>query len=131
MAKKISENSLKNLAKGKKICAETAREYQEKSSISQRENTKARKELEAFQISSQRSLGKIQVSTLDNLAQYLQKLSEKENLTPQEAKTLMEGLQFLRDSSGQKPTDKQEIQGNMNVMPTTFNILPVKGTDEL
>ena len=131
MTKKISENSLKNLAKGKRICEETAREYQEKSSISQRENTKARKELEAFQISSQRSLGKIQASTLDNLAQYLQKLSEKENLTPQEAKTLMEGLQFLRDSSGQKPSDKQEIIGDVNLAPPVFNILPVKPKDEL
>jgi hypothetical protein len=43
----------------------------------------------------------------------------------------MEILTFLRDSSGQKPVDKQEITGDVNVLPTTFNILPVRGSDEL
>ena len=40
-------------------------------------------------------------------------------------------LTFLRDTAGQKPTDKQEITGDVSIMPPTFNILPVKGNDEL
>lgn len=37
----------------------------------------------------------------------------------------------IRDTMGQKPTDKQEITGNVNIPPTTFKIQPVKGIDEL
>lgn len=130
MAKrKMSENSLKNLLQGKKISEETARDYQKKSSEAQKENTKIRKQNEAFQISSQKSLDKIQVSTLDNLASYLKRLSEKENLTPQEAKILMEGLQFLRDSSGQKPTDKQEVIGNLGIEKVFITPKEAKQTD--
>lgn len=39
--------------------------------------------------------------------------------------------QTIRDTIGEKPTDKQEITGDVSVMPTTFNILPVRGSDEL
>jgi len=37
----------------------------------------------------------------------------------------------IRDTMGQKPTDKQEITGSVNIPPTTFKIQPVKGIDEL
>lgn len=39
--------------------------------------------------------------------------------------------QTIRDTIGEKPTDKKEITGDVNVSPTSFNILPVKGKDEL
>lgn len=92
---------------------------------------KEQKVFEAFQLTSARVLGNIQNPCLENYAKYLKSLSEKEDLTAAEAKILKEGLEFLRDSSGQKPTDKQEITGDVSVMPTTFNILPVRGSDEL
>lgn len=92
---------------------------------------KEQKQYESFQIASNRALDKIQAPTLENLANAIEKLSRKEDLTPTEMKAVTDGLQFLRDSSGQKPTDKQEITGDVSVMPTTFNILPVRGSDEL
>lgn len=35
-------------------------------------------------------------------------------------------LEFLRDTSGQKPTDKQEIIGDIKTSNPVINILPVK-----
>lgn len=43
----------------------------------------------------------------------------------------VKAFEVIRDTIGEKPTDKQELQGNMNLVPTTFNILPVKSNDEL
>ena len=40
-------------------------------------------------------------------------------------------FETIRDTIGEKPTDKQEITGGMNVMPTTFNILPVRTLDNI
>ena len=37
----------------------------------------------------------------------------------------------IRDTIGEKPTDKQEINGDISLLPTVFNIQPVKGKDEL
>lgn len=37
--------------------------------------------------------------------------------------------QTIRDTVGEKPTDKRETK--IEGIPTVFNILPVKGTDEL
>lgn len=37
----------------------------------------------------------------------------------------------IRDTIGEKPTDKQQISGNVKVLPTTLEILPVKGKDEI
>lgn len=39
--------------------------------------------------------------------------------------------QTIRDTIGEKPTDKQQISGNVKVLPTTLEILPVKGKDEI
>lgn len=38
---------------------------------------------------------------------------------------------FVRDTSGETPTQVTELTGDLNVLPPTFNILPVKGNDEL
>lgn len=132
MAKRnMSQNSLKNLEKGKKICEETARIYQEKSSITQRENTQIRKEIETFCISSNKALAPIQASSLKELAKKADDILHNPASTTNEIKLAMDILTFLRDSSGQKPTDKQEIIGDMNITPTTLNILPVRAQNEL
>lgn len=132
MAKrKMSEKQLANLELGKKICEENAREYQKKSCVAQKENTQKRKEIEAFSISANKALTPIQAKSLKDLANKAQTILDNPNSTQSEVKLAMEILTFLRDSSGQKPIDKQEITGDVSVMPTTFNILPVRGSDEL
>ncbi|MBQ1988767.1 MAG: hypothetical protein II234_02530 [Clostridia bacterium] len=97
---------------------ESAKKIQQKGGIARAEQARKLREKEkeqiTFQLVSQGALGKVQKPCVKNYAEYLKRLSEKENLTPQEAKELREGLSFLRDSSGQKPTDKQEIN-NTNV----------------
>lgn len=109
MSKKMSENSLKNLAKGKRINEEIATEYQAKAAASRKENTKARKEIESFQISSNKALAPIQASSLKELAQKANDILHDPEATSTEIKLAMDILTFLRDSSGQKPTDKQEV----------------------
>lgn len=132
MAKRnMSEKQLANLANGKRISEETAREYQKRSAAAQKENTKVRKEFESFQISSNKALAPIQASSLKELAQRANDILHDPETTPAEIKLAMEILVFLRDSSGQKPTDKQEITGDVNLLPTTFEILPVKGSNEI
>lgn len=74
-----------------------------------RERREKEKEKISFQLASQGALDKVQNPCLKNYAKYLENLSKKENLTTQESKELREGLAFLRDSSGQKPVDKQEV----------------------
>lgn len=132
MAKRqMSEKQLANLKRGKKICEETAREYQERSCVTQKENTQKRKEKEAFSISAEKALAPIQAKSLKDLAKKAQAILDNPNSTQSEVKLAIKILIFLRDSSGQKPTDKQEITGDVKVLPTTFEILPVKGNDEI
>lgn len=54
-------------------------------------------------------------------------LVDKENLTHREIIDL--GNIAIKISGDMK--ESQEIIGNVNIEPATFNILPVKGTDEL
>ena len=54
-------------------------------------------------------------------------LADKENLSNREIIDL--GKIAIEISGDKKNT--QEMQGNMQIAPATFNILPVKGTDEL
>lgn len=54
-------------------------------------------------------------------------LADKDNLTNREIIDL--GKIAIEISGDKKNT--QEMQGNMQIAPATFNILPVKGTDEL
>ena len=116
MAKKeMTETQKRNLAMGKKICEETAREYQKKSAEAQKKNTIEKKQNEAFQLSALKALNGIQVDSLKNLADIIAKLLNKENVTPQELKIALDALEFLRDSSGQKPTDKKEISGGVEI----------------
>lgn len=122
MAKrKVSENSLKNLEKGKKICEETARKYQEKSSVAQRENTQKRKEIESFCISSHKALAPIQASSLRELARKADDILHNPDSTSTEIKLAMDILTFLRDSSGQKPADKQDIKTNQPAVLSEYS----------
>ena len=131
MAKrKMSENSLKNLKPIQKgeLSREELKKRQsnggKKSAQVQRENKLLSKVAEE-KLNKLYSDGKtFQEKSLD--------LMEEMILTgiikPDD---LVKLLTFLRDTAGQKPTDKQEITGDVSVMPTTFNILPVRGSDEL
>ena len=81
----------------------------EASGKARREKRDKEKEILTFELAAKGQLDKIQNPCLKNYAKWLDKLAKKEDKTPQEAKELREGLAFLRDSSGQKPVDKQEV----------------------
>lgn len=122
MAKrKMSEAQLANLEKGVKICEETARKYQEKSSAAQRKNTQKRKEAEAFCISANKALAPIQAKSLNDLANKAQDILDDPDSSASEVKLAMEILTFLRDSSGQKPADKQEIKTNQPAVLSEYS----------
>ena len=114
MGRRATETQLANLAKGKRISEETAREYQKRSAEKQKANTKARKEAESFQISSNKALAPIQAKSLKDLAKKAQAILDNSESTSSEVKLAIEILTFLRDSSGQKPTDKQEVIADVN-----------------
>lgn len=100
MKRKMSENSLKNLEKGKPFsadCKEIAREAQKKS-------TEARKQNKTFRDACKFVLDNNQEIALSDLAAELANAS---------AETKIKILQFLADYSGQKPTDKQEVIANV------------------
>lgn len=100
MKRKMSENSLKNLEKGKPFSAdrkEIAREAQKKS-------TEARKQNKTFRDACKFVLDNNQEIALSDLAAELANAS---------AETKIKILQFLADYSGQKPTDKQEVIANV------------------
>ena len=131
MAKrKMSENSLKNLEAGKKISEEIAREYQSKSAISRKENNEKAKQNESFQISSNKALAPIQARSLKELAQKAEEILIDEEASLSEIKLAMEILTFLRDSSGQKPTDKQEFSGSVGVQTVYITAEEDQETDK-
>ena len=123
MAKKRGQNeeSLKNLAKGKKFSTENQPSPEAK------------------------SLGKQKRKTMKEMLDYLlekeitnkagEKASTQEAITVALIKEALKGnvkaWEIIRDTIGEKPTDKQQIIGGVNLSPTTFNILPVKNKDEL
>lgn len=97
------------MPEGKKINEELARKYQERSAAARKRNNEKAKLDEKFQISSQKALAPIQASSLKELAQKADDILHDPEATLAEIKLAIEILIFLRDSSGQKPTDKQEI----------------------
>lgn len=104
---KMSETQKENLSKGKKISEELAREYQAKSAEKRKENNiikKLFKDVSDDKLNEQiKGLDKtLQEYGIDKLADYIQRPDA-------EVEVIMKILTFLRDSSGQKPTDKQEI----------------------
>lgn len=64
-----------------------------------------------------------------------EKVTYREAMLTAMVKKAIEGdvkaCQFVRDTSGELPTQVTELTGDLNMLPPTFNILPVKGNDEL
>ncbi len=118
MAKrKMSENSLKNLEKANPEnnfnCSEIARKAQEKSVEKRKENKTLR------EVASEKLLKKIcgktfQEIAIDELLNYVFSESAKPEI-------IIKILEFLRDTSGQKPKDIVE-----NVNPPIINITGLK-----
>ena len=103
------------------------------SSENQPKNLKLKRAIKkAFQQVAQERLEELQdYATLQMSEWVREKLQDIENLSTNELEKIQKFLEFLRDSSGQKPSDKQEIIGDVNLAPPVFNILPVKPKDEL
>lgn len=128
MAKrKMSENSLKNLEMANPANnfnnSEVARKAQEKSAAKRKEN-------KAFAKVAEEKLNKLiygitfQEFSMDKLIEYV----ESEEAKPE---IIIKILELLRDSSGQKPTDKIDATNTVKGLPPTFNIQPVKSNAEL
>ena len=103
--------------------SEVARSAQQKS-------VEARKENKRLAQVAEEKLNKaiegitFQEVSIDKLIEYVKSSDAKPEI-------IIKILEFLRDTSGQKPSDKQEIIGDVNLAPPVFNILPVKPKDEL
>lgn len=71
-----------------------------------------------FKEVTQEKLWELQGEAIEKMAQWvIQKLDNLDNLSASELEKIQKFLEFLRDSSGQKPVDKQtsEIIGNLGV----------------
>ena len=118
----VSEKSLKNLEKRKSFSKDNvdfALECQKKSVEARKEN-KTLAELMKIALTLQNE----ETGETNNIA-------ITNALINKAIKGDVSAYQTIRDTIGEKPTDKQELQGNMNLVPTTFNILPVKSNNEL
>ena len=111
----MSENSLKNLEKGKatQFNGDTAAKAQEKSVKKRKQNKSLR------EVASEKLLKKLhgvvfQEGAIDELLEYVFSNEAK-------PENIIKILEFLRDTSGQKPNDIVE-----NVNPPTINIMGIK-----
>lgn len=120
MAKrKMSENSLKNLKPNTFNDCEIAKKAQKKSVEKRKENQTLAELMKIALTLQNEETGEINNIAITNA------------LINKAIKGDVSAYQTIRDTIGEKPTDKQEITGDVSVMPTTFNILPVRGSDEL
>lgn len=123
MKRKMSENSLKNLEmanpKNNFNNSEVARKAQAKSVESRKRNQ------------TLAELMKIELMLPDEESGEMNNIAITKAMITKAKKGDVTAYQTIRDTIGEKPTDKQEITGDVNVLPTTFNILPVRGSDEL
>lgn len=124
MAKrKMSENSLKNLETEKykfsKDCPEIAQ-------INQIKSVEKRKENQTLA-----ELMKIALTLPNEETGETNNIAITNALINKAAKGDVSAYQTIRDTIGEKPTDKQQITGDVSVAPTTFNILPVRSNNEL
>lgn len=126
MAKrKMSENSLKNLEKGN-LANKTPAERKEiarKGAATTNAKIAERKTLA--------ELMKVALRLQNEETGEVNEIAITNALINKAIKGDVSAYQTIRDTIGEKPTDKQEIIGDVSVMPTTFNILPVRGSDEL
>ena len=127
MAKrKMSENSLKNLEKSKGIFA-TDKELARKAKI---KSDEAKKEKKLLQQVAEEKLNKrysdgttFQEKSLDLIEEYILTGIVKPD-------DLIKMLTFLRDTAGQKPTDKQEVIGNLGIEKVFITPKEAKQTDK-
>ena len=100
MAKReCTEQMRKNLAKGKKIDAKIAREYQEKSVASRNRKTDLRELLEIALL-----LQNVETGEQNNIAM-------TNSLIERAIKGDVKAYEVIRDTIGQKPVERQEIIG--------------------
>lgn len=124
MAKrKVSENSLKNLEMANPENnfnnSEVARNAQKKSVESRKKNQTLAELLRIALTLQNEETGETNNIAITNA------------IINKAAKGDVSAYQTIRDTIGEKPTDRQEITGDVNLLPTTFEILPVKGNDEI
>ena len=123
MAKRqMSENSLKNLEKGQPFsadCKELARKAQQKSVESRKRNQTLAELLKIALLLPNEETGETNNVAITNA------------LINKATKGDVNAYTTIRDTIGEKPVDKQEVSGDISLLPTSFNIQPVKGKDEL
>lgn len=123
MAKrKMSENSLKNLEKRKSFSKDDV----DFALNAQKNSVKKRKENQTLA-----ELMKIALLLPNEETGEVNNIAITNALIAKAIKGDVSAYQTIRDTIGEKPTDKQQITGGVNLSPTTFNILPVKNKDEL
>ena len=106
-----TEKQLANLVK---FTEKTAREKGSKGGKKKKENEPKRKEQElkkeAFKEVAQEMLWEVQGYSLKQMCEWVKtKLDNIDLLSTSEMEKIQKFLEFLRDSAGQKPSDKQEI----------------------
>ena len=104
--KQLSESSLKNLAKGKPFsadCKEHAREAQRKAVIKRQEN-RTMKQVAEEKLNKIIAGFTFQEISIDKLIDYVKTDEAK-------PETIIKILEFLRDTSGQKPSEKLDVTG--------------------
>ena len=113
----ITEKQKANLVK---FTEKTAREYGSKGGKKKKENEPKRKEeqlkKEAFKEVAQNALWDIQGLSLKQMSEWVKiKLEDVEILSNSELEKIQKFLEFLRDSSGQTPTQRVELDSSMQV----------------
>lgn len=117
--RKMSENSLKNLKPNTFNDSEIAKKAQKRSVQKRKENQ------------TLAELMKIALTLPNEESGEINNIAITNAIINKAAKGDVSAYQTIRDTIGEKPTDKQEITGDVNLLPTTFEILPVRGNDEI
>lgn len=121
MKRKMSENSLKNLKKGKPFsadCKEIAREAQKLSVQKRKENQ------------SLADLMKIELQLPDEETGEMNNIVITKAMVTKAKKGDVSAYQTIRDTIGEKPTDKQEITGNLGIQKVFITAEEDKATDK-
>lgn len=117
--RKMSENSLKNLKPNTFNDCEIAKKAQEKSVAKRKENQTLAELLKIALLLPNEETGETNNIAITNA------------LINKASKGDVNAYTTIRDTIGEKPVDKQEVSGDISLLPTSFNIQPVKGKDEL
>lgn len=96
--------------KGNKVGKQFSSEYQPKNLKLKRAVKKLFKEVAKEELENLQEYATLKMSEWVR-----QKLDNLDILTTQELEKIQKYLEFLRDSSGQKPTEKTEFSGDLNV----------------